>query len=55
LRRVERQPLGRQPAPPSPARLEALLERFAGLCAQTKPSLGVKSDRGRAVTEVGAA
>lgn len=51
---AHQEPLGRQADTPSPAKLEALLEKFAALCEQTKPQRK-EGDEGRPVAEVGAA
>lgn len=53
---AHQEPLGQQAAPLSPAKLEALLEKFASLCARTKPGGGQEErDEAGTVAEVGAA
>ncbi|HET7591097.1 MAG TPA: hypothetical protein VFK14_13065 [Solirubrobacterales bacterium] len=49
------EPLAGQRAALTPQKLEALLEKFAALCAQTKPVNATKQEAPAAVTEVGAA
>jgi ABC-type dipeptide/oligopeptide/nickel transport system ATPase subunit len=50
---AHQEPLGQQVAAPTPPKLEALLEKFAALCAKTKPSLARKQDEGKPVAEIG--
>lgn len=52
---AHQEPLGQQRAALPPAKLEALLEKFAGLCAQTKPIAAAKQGEPAPVAEVGAA
>ena len=49
------EPLAGQRGALPPQKLEALLEKFAALCAQTKPVRAAKQEAPAAVTEVGAA
>lgn len=52
---AHQEPLGQQTAPLTPAKLEALLEKFAALCAKTKPSVAPKQEEASPVTQIGAA
>ena len=52
---AHQEPLGQQVAAPTPAKLEALLEKFAALCAKTKPSVARKQDEAEPVAEIGVA
>jgi hypothetical protein len=52
---AHQEPLGQQVVAPTPAKLEGLLEKFAALCAKTKPSVAPKQDEASPVAEIGAA
>jgi ABC-type Mn2+/Zn2+ transport system ATPase subunit len=52
---AHQEPLGQHPAPPTPAKLEGLLETFAALCAKTKPGVAPKQEEASPVAEIGAA
>ncbi|HET7416804.1 MAG TPA: AAA family ATPase [Solirubrobacterales bacterium] len=52
---AHQEPLGRQAAAISPAKLEALLEKFAALCAKTKPGIAPKQEAANSVTRIGVA
>jgi ABC-type dipeptide/oligopeptide/nickel transport system ATPase subunit len=52
---AHQEPLAQQGAALSPAKLEALLEKFAALCAQTKPVAAAKQEEPTPVAEIGAA
>jgi ABC-type transport system involved in cytochrome c biogenesis ATPase subunit len=52
---AHQEPLGQQAPPLSPAKLEALLEKFAALCARTKPRASSEEGARTPVTKVGAA
>lgn len=50
------EPLARQGTAPTPKKLEALLEKFAALCAKTKPVQARKEDEGKKpVAQIGVA
>lgn len=51
---AHQEPLGQQAAPVTPARLESMLEKFAALCAKTKPGIP-RREAGSSVTRLGAA
>jgi ABC-type transport system involved in cytochrome c biogenesis ATPase subunit len=50
---AHQEPLGRQGSPLPPAKLEALLEKYAAICEQTKPKKD-ESEAARSVARVGA-
>jgi hypothetical protein len=53
---AHQEPLGRQSQALTPKKLEALLEKFAALCAKTKPVKARKEDEGKKpVTQIGVA
>src|SRR4051812_27699050 len=52
---AHQEPLGRQSPPLTPQKLEALLEKFAGLCAKTKPVQAQKEEEAKPVTQIGVA
>lgn len=52
---VHQEPLGQHSAAPTPAKLEGLLEKFAALCAKTKPGVAPKQDEASPVAEIGVA
>lgn len=52
---AHQEPLGRQSTALSPPKLEALLEKFAALCAQTKPVRPQQPDEEAPVAEIGIA
>jgi len=52
---AHQEPLGQHPTAPTPAKLESLLEKFAALCAKTKPLAPSKQDDAKPVAEIGVA
>src|SRR5215218_3801429 len=52
---AHQEPLGRQSPALTPQKLEALLEKFAALCAKTKPVKARKEDEAKPVTQIGVA
>lgn len=52
---AHQEPLGQHPTAPTPAKLESLLEKFAALCAKTKPLTPSKQDEAKPVAEIGVA
>lgn len=52
---AHQEPLGRQSPALTPKQLEALLEKFAALCAKTKPVQPRKEDEPSSVTQIGVA
>jgi ABC-type dipeptide/oligopeptide/nickel transport system ATPase subunit len=52
---AHQEPLGQHPTAPTPAKLESLLEKFAALCAKTKPLAPSKQDKAKPVAEIGVA
>ena len=52
---AHQEPLGRQSPALTPKQLEALLEKFAALCAKTKPLKADKEDEPSSVTQIGVA
>jgi energy-coupling factor transporter ATP-binding protein EcfA2 len=52
---AHQEPLGQHPSPPTPAKLEALLEKFAALCAKTKPVAVSRQNEASPVAEIGVA
>jgi len=52
---AHQEPLGRQSPALTPKQLEALLEKFAALCAKTKPLKAGKEDEPSSVTQIGVA
>jgi energy-coupling factor transporter ATP-binding protein EcfA2 len=52
---AHQEPLGRQSPALTPKKLEALLEKFAALCAKTKPVQARKQDETKPVTQIGVA
>jgi hypothetical protein len=52
---AHQEPLGRQSPALTPKKLEALLEKFAALCAKTKPARARKEDQAKPVTQIGVA
>jgi len=52
---AHQEPLGQHPTAPTPAKLESLLEKFAALCAKTKPLTPNKQDEAKPVAEIGVA
>src|SRR5215218_8323969 len=52
---AHQEPLGRQPQALTPKKLEALLEKFAALCAKTKPVKARGEDEAKPVTQIGVA
>jgi ABC-type dipeptide/oligopeptide/nickel transport system ATPase subunit len=52
---AHQEPLGQQRAALTPKKLEALLEKYAALCARTKPVAAAKQEAPAPVAEVGAA
>jgi len=51
---AHQEPLGRQSPALTPKKLEALLEKFAALCAKTKPVKARKEDEAKRVAPIGA-
>jgi energy-coupling factor transporter ATP-binding protein EcfA2 len=52
---AHQEPLGQHPTAPTPAKLESLLEKFAALCAKTKPVAPSKQDEAKPIAEIGVA
>lgn len=52
---AHQEPLSQHPTAPTPAKLESLLEKFAALCAKTKPGVARKQDEAKPVPEIGVA
>jgi ABC-type dipeptide/oligopeptide/nickel transport system ATPase subunit len=52
---AHQEPLGQQVAAPTPAKLESLLEKFAALCAKSKPIADRKQDEPKPIAEIGVA
>jgi ABC-type dipeptide/oligopeptide/nickel transport system ATPase subunit len=52
---AHQEPLGRQSPALTPQKLEALLEKFAALCAKTKPVQAQKEEEAKPVTQIGVA
>jgi ABC-type branched-subunit amino acid transport system ATPase component len=52
---AHQEPLAQQRAAVRPEKLEALLEKFAALCAKTKPIRARKEDEAKPVTQIGVA
>lgn len=52
---AHQEPLGRQSPALTPKKLEALLEKFAALCAKTKPVKARKEDEAKPVARIGVA
>jgi recombinational DNA repair ATPase RecF len=51
---AHQEPLGQQVAAPTPAKLEALLEKFAALCAKTKPGVPAQATGERPLSSLAA-
>ncbi|HEV2858089.1 MAG TPA: AAA family ATPase [Solirubrobacterales bacterium] len=52
---AHQEPLGRQSPALTPTKLESLLEKFAALCAKTKPVQARKEDEAKPVAQIGIA